>query len=72
MKNLKKNSIILILITLTVLVFVLKDDFFDIMNSLKNANVLFMIAALLCFFVGILLVNFFEIYTNFFYICFLL
>ncbi len=54
MKNLKKNSIILILITLTVLVFVLKDDFFDIMNSLKNANVLFMIAALLCFFVGIL------------------
>lgn len=54
MKNLKKNSIILLLITLVVLVFVLKDDFFDIMSSLKNANVLFIIAALLCFFVGIL------------------
>ena len=54
MKNLKKNSIILLLITLVVLVFVLKDDFFDIMSSLKNANFLFMIAALLCFFIGIL------------------
>lgn len=54
MKNLKKNSIILLLITLTVLVFVLKDDFPAIMDSLKNANILYLLIALLCFFVALL------------------
>lgn len=54
MKNLKKNSIILLIITLTVLVFVLKDDFPAIMKSLKNANVFYILIALLCFFVALL------------------
>ena len=53
MKNLKKNSIILLLITFVVLVFVLKDDFLDIMRALKNANIIFIILAFLCFFVGL-------------------
>ena len=40
MKNFKKNSIVLLTITLLVLVFVLKDDFSAIMESLKNANLI--------------------------------
>ena len=50
----KKNSIILLIITLTVLVFVLKDDFPAIMESLKNANLIYLVLALLCFFVALL------------------
>lgn len=37
-KNLKKNSIILLLITFVVLYFVVKDDFNDIMNILHTVN----------------------------------
>ena len=54
MKNLKKNSIILLLITLTVLVLILKDDFPAIMKSLQNANIIYILLALLCFFVALL------------------
>ncbi len=54
MKNLKKNSIILLLITFIVFVFVLKDDFFSIIETLKNANYLWIIAALLCYFIAII------------------
>ena len=53
MKNLKKNSIILLLITLIVLVFVLKDDFPEIVSALKNANIVYIILAFLCFFIGL-------------------
>ena len=54
MKNLKKNSIILLLITAVVLVCVLKDDFPDIMLALKNAKLIYLVIALLCFFCGLL------------------
>lgn len=54
MKNFKKNSIILLIITLLVLVFVLKDDFPQIMESLKNANLIYLLIAFLCFFVALL------------------
>lgn len=53
MKNLKKNSIILLLITVIVLFCVLKDDFPSIVETLKNVNHLWIIVALLCFFVAI-------------------
>lgn len=53
MKNLKKNSIILLGITLTVLICVLKDDFPSIIDTLKNANLVFIFLALICFFVGL-------------------
>lgn len=53
MKNLKKNSIILLLITVIVLFCVLKDDFPSIVESLKNVNHLWIAVALLCFFVAI-------------------
>ena len=53
MKNLKKNSIILLIITLIVLVCILKDDFPSIVETLKNANFFWIGIALLCFFVAI-------------------
>ena len=54
MKNLKKNSIILLLITFIVLIFVLKDDFFSIVETLKNANYLWIVVAILCYFIAII------------------
>lgn len=53
MKSLKKNSIILLIITFIVLICVLKDDFPSIIQILANANILFIILAVLCFFIGI-------------------
>ena len=38
MKNIKKNSIILFFITLVVLYFVIKDDFYNIIDTLSKAN----------------------------------
>ena len=54
MKSLKKNSIILLIITAIVLVCVLKDDFPSIIDELNNANVWFLGLAVLCFFVALL------------------
>lgn len=53
MKGLKKNSIILLLATLVILVLVLKDDFNNIMDALLKANILLILVALLCEFIGI-------------------
>lgn len=53
MKNLKKNSIILILITIVILFAVLKDDFNSIINALLTANIFFILIALLCQVVGL-------------------
>jgi uncharacterized protein (TIRG00374 family) len=43
MKNLKRNSVILLLITAVVLFFILKDDYQDIVNALSNANIIFIL-----------------------------
>ena len=53
MKGFKKNSIILFLVTAVVLVFVLKDDFSSVVESLENANMIYIFFALCCFFLGI-------------------
>lgn len=53
MKNFKKNSLILLIVTAVVLFFVLKDDFPSIIESLKNANMIYLLFALICFFLGI-------------------
>lgn len=53
MKNLRKNSIILLLITVLILVLVLKDDFHNIIRTLLTANLFFILLALLCQFVGL-------------------
>ena len=54
MKNLRKNSILLLLITAVVVVFVLKDDFPDIMKSVMNSNLLYLVIALFIFALGLL------------------
>ena len=54
MKNLRKNSILLLLITAVVVGFVLKDDFPDIMKALMNSNLLYLFIALCIFAVGLL------------------
>ncbi len=53
MKSLKKNSIILFIITVIVLVCVLKDDFFNIVDTLNHANLFWIFIALISFFIGI-------------------
>lgn len=47
MKGLKKNSIILLLITFVVLFFVVKDDFYAIVDILKNVNPLWVVVGFL-------------------------
>ena len=54
MKNLRKNSIILILITILIIILVLKDDFNSIIHSLLTANLFFIFLALLCQFIGLI------------------
>jgi len=54
MKNLRKNSILLLLITAVVVVFVLKDDFPDISRSVMNSNLLYLFIALFIFALGLL------------------
>ncbi len=53
MKSLKKNSIILLLITIVVLICVLKDDFMNIINTLNHANLFWILLALFSFLIGI-------------------
>ncbi len=53
MKNFKKNSIILFIITFVVLICVLKDDFLNITETLASANLFWIFIALLCYFVGL-------------------
>ena len=48
MNNLKKNSYILIIITIIIVIAVMKDDFNSILDALLTANVFFLILALLC------------------------
>lgn len=47
MKNMKKNGIILTIITIIVLVLVLKDDFSNIVNLLSTANAIYILIAIL-------------------------
>lgn len=54
MKNLKKNSIILLVISMIVLILVLKDDFNSIIHTLLTANLFFILLALLCQALGLL------------------
>lgn len=47
-KNLKRNSVLLLLITAVVVFFVIKDDFDDIVRALSKANVCFILLGM-CF-----------------------
>ena len=51
MKHTKRNSIIILIITILVLAFILKDDYHDIMNHLKHANLLWLFISILLYFI---------------------
>lgn len=48
MKNLKKNTIILLLITLIVLFFVLKDNFLLVLQNITNVNYIWILLSIVC------------------------
>ena len=48
MKNIKKNTVILMIITILVLFFVLKDNFILVFKNITNINIFWIIIALLC------------------------
>ncbi len=60
-KDLKKNTIILLLITLLILFIILKDDFQGIINALMSMNIIFIAIAIFFFFVSI----FFKAIANY-------
>lgn len=48
MKNLKKNTIVLLLITLIVLFFILKDNFLLVLQNITNVNYIWILLSILC------------------------
>ena len=54
-KNLRKNTILLIVITIIVLYFVLKDDLLGIINSLQHMNMKYIMIALIFYIISILI-----------------
>ena len=55
LKNIKKNTIIIILVTILVMYFVLKKDFLLIIKNLQNLDIKYLLIALVCFFIYIIL-----------------
>lgn len=51
MKHTKRNSLIILIITILVLVFILKDDYNEIMNHLKHANLLWLFISIALYFI---------------------
>ncbi len=54
-KNIKKNTMILLLITFFVLIFVLKDNLSDILTTLFKMNYIYVLIAIIFFFLSIVL-----------------
>jgi len=54
-KNLKKNTIFLLFITIIILYIILKDDFSHIVNAFQNINILYIIIAIVLFLIHILI-----------------
>ena len=53
LENLKKNTILLVLITVLVLYFVLKDDFIGIVETLKKIDIKFILIAILFYIISV-------------------
>ncbi len=60
-KNIKKNTIILLMITILILFIVLKDDFSNIVKSLSSMNIGYILLAIILFLLSI----FFKAYVNY-------
>ena len=54
-KNIKKNSIIILLVTLIILYILLKDNFSEIVKTLSTMNLFFVLIAILFYFIYIVL-----------------
>ena len=54
-KNIKKNSIIILLVTLIILYILLKDNFSEIVKTLSTMNLFFVLIAILFYFIYIIL-----------------
>lgn len=54
-KNIKKNTIILLLITIVILFLILKDDLNSIIKTLSNMNYIYVLIAILFYFLSIIL-----------------
>ena len=52
-KNIKKNLTILLVITFVVLFVVLKDDFNNIMDTLKNMKLIYILIAVFLYFISV-------------------
>lgn len=55
LNNLKKNAILLIVITIIVLYFVLKDDLEGIIDTLKNMDIKYILLALIFYIIYVVL-----------------
>ncbi len=67
LKNIKKNTLLLLFITTIVLVFILKDNFDEIVNALSSMDYKYILIAIFFFFVHIFLksiVNFITIHDK--------
>ena len=49
MKNIKRNSILILLLTIGILIYILKDDYQNILDTLLKANIWFIILAILVY-----------------------
>lgn len=54
-KNIKKNTIILLIITFLILYFILKDDLYSVMIALKTMDYRFIILAIIIFFLSVII-----------------
>jgi uncharacterized protein (TIRG00374 family) len=55
MKNLKGKSLLVLLLTILMLFYILRNDFFDVLNIIKTANLLWIIMAIAINYFGILI-----------------
>ena len=62
-KNIKKNTFIILLVTILVMYLVLKDDFSNILNTLINVDIKYIILAFLIFFLSIFLKSYISYKT---------
>lgn len=53
MKNLKGKSFLVLLLTILMLFYILRNDFFDVLNIIKTANLLWIIMAIVIYYFGI-------------------
>lgn len=53
MKNLKGKSLLVLLLTIFILCYILRNDFFDVLNIIKMANLLWIILAIIIYYLGI-------------------